>query len=145
MRPPGNGKTRERVRRWSDPPSETLMIHRIVLALVLPGTLAAQTSLKSQIDSLHSAMVAAFTADPASTAKFYTDDAGVVGGGMRVVGRDAVNNYWKSIGPGSTWKLEVLDVGGIPEAPWVHGRSTLTGASGRVSLTEYIGLLQRGV
>jgi ketosteroid isomerase-like protein len=121
------------------------MIRRLAIALALPTALAAQTPLKAQIDSLHSAMVAAFAADPASTAKFYTDDAGVVGGGMRVVGRDGVNNYWKSIGAGSTWKLEVLDVGGIPEAPWVHGRSTLTGASGRVSLTEYIGLLQRGV
>jgi ketosteroid isomerase-like protein len=121
------------------------MIRRLAIALVIPGALAAQEPLKRQIDSLHAAMVAAFATDPASTAKFYTDDAGVVGGGMRVVGRDAVNNYWRSIGPGSTWKLDVLDVGGIPDAPWVHGRSTLTSGSGRVSLTEYVGLLQRGV
>lgn len=120
------------------------MVRRLVLALAIPSTLLAQ-DLRKQVEALHAAMVSAFTADPASTAKFYTDDAGVVGGGMRVVGRTGVDNYWKSVGPGSTWKLEVLDVGGIPEAPWVHGRSILTSASGRVSPTEFIGLLQRGL
>ena len=118
------------------------MLRRLALALAIPSTLLAQ-DLKKQVEDLHAAMVAAFTADPASTARFYTDDAGVVGGGMRVVGRAAIDNYWKSIGAGSTWKLEVLEVGGIPEAPWVHGQSTLT-SSGRLSVTEYIGLLQRG-
>jgi ketosteroid isomerase-like protein len=115
------------------------------LLLAIPSLLVAQEPLRRPVDSLHAAMVAAFTADPASTARFYTSDAAVVSGGMRVVGREAVDNYWKSITAGATWKLEVLDVGGIPEAPWVHGRSTLTNAQGRVSLTEYIGLLQRGV
>jgi ketosteroid isomerase-like protein len=120
------------------------MIRRIALALAVPATLIAQ-DLRKQVEALHASMVVAFSTDPASTAKFYTDDATVVSGGMRVTGRAGVDDYWKSIGAGSTWKLEVLDVGGIPEAPWVHGRSTLTSASGRVSLTEYIGLLQRGV
>jgi ketosteroid isomerase-like protein len=118
--------------------------HIAALALI-PCSLSAQAPLKTQIDSLHAAMVAAFAADPASTTKFYTDDAAVVGGGMRVVGRAGVDNYWKQISPGSTWQLEVLDVGGIPEAPWVHGRSTLRSGSGRTSITEYIGLLQRGL
>ena len=120
------------------------MIRPIALALAFPATLLAQ-DLKKQVEALHTAMVSAFTANPPSTTKFYTDDAGVVGGGFRAVGRAAVDDYWKSMGPGYTWKLEVLDVGGIPEAPWVHGRSTLTNPNGRVSLTEYIGLLQRGV
>ena len=115
------------------------MIRRFFLALAIPSTLLAQ-DLKQQVEALHTAMVAAFTKDPGSTAKYYTDDAGVVGGGMRVVGRAAVDQYWKGVTAGTPWKLEVLDVGGIPEAPWVHGRSTLGGF-----VTEYIGLLQRGV
>jgi ketosteroid isomerase-like protein len=115
------------------------MIRRLALALAVPTTLLAQ-DLKQQVEALHTAMVAAFTKDPASTARYYTDDAGVAGGGMRIVGREGVDRYWKSIPPGSTWKLEVLDVGGIPEAPWVHGRSTLGSF-----VTEFIGLLQRGV
>jgi ketosteroid isomerase-like protein len=120
------------------------MIRSIALALAIPATLVAQ-DLKKQVEGLHTAMVSAFAASPASVAKFYTDDAGVVGGGFRAVGRTAMDDYWKSIGPGHTWKLEVLDVGGIPEAPWVHGLSTLTNPTGRVSATEFIGLLQRGV
>jgi ketosteroid isomerase-like protein len=122
------------------------MTRSLALAIVvaLPATLAAQ-DLRPQVEALHASMVSGFTTDPSSTAKFYTDDAGVVSGGMRVVGREGVNGYWKSIPAGSTWKLEVLDVGGSPDAPWVHGRSTLGSAgSGRVSVTEYIGLLQRG-
>jgi ketosteroid isomerase-like protein len=120
------------------------MFRHIVLSLAIPATLAAQ-DLKKQVEALHSAMVSAFAASPPSVAKFYTDDAGVVGGGFRAAGRAAVDDYWKSMGPGYTWKLEVLDVGGIPEAPWVHGLSTLTNPNGRVSPTEFIGLLQRGV
>ena len=119
------------------------MIRPLAL-LCLPVALSAQEPLRRQVDSLHAAMVAAFTASPASTGRFYTDDAAVVGGGTRVVGRAAVDAYWSGIGAGSTWKLETLDVGGTAAAPWVHGRSTLTSASGRVSLTEYVGLLQRG-
>lgn len=119
------------------------MISRIVFALAVPAALFAQ-DLRKQVEALHASMVTAFATDPASTARFYTDDAGVVGAGARVLGRAAVDSYWKGIQPGATWKLEVLDVGGIPEAPWVHGLSTLTSASGRVSLSEYIGLLQRG-
>jgi ketosteroid isomerase-like protein len=120
-------------------------MHRIALALALaaPATLSAQHYLKPQVDSLHAAMVAAFMTAPSATARFYTDDAAVVGGGTRVTGRAGIDNYWKEIPTGSTWALEVLDVGGSADAPWVHGRSTLT-TNGRVSLTEYIGLLQRG-
>jgi hypothetical protein len=40
---------------------------------VVPSALASQAPLRKQIDSLHLAMVAAFTADPASTAKFYAE------------------------------------------------------------------------
>jgi ketosteroid isomerase-like protein len=119
------------------------MVRRIALALAVPATLLAQ-DLKKQVETLHADMISAFTASPASVAKFYTDDAGVVGGGFRAVGRAAIDDYWKGMGSGYTWKLEVLDVGGTPETPWVHGLSTLTNPSGRVSPTEYIGLLQRG-
>ena len=120
------------------------MLRPLALVLALPATLTAQDPVRRQVDSLHAAMVAAFASEPASTARFYADDAAVVGGRMRVTGRADVDAYWKSIPPGATWKLDVLDVGGSAEVPWVHGRSTLTSASGRVSLTEYIGLLQRG-
>ena len=40
------------------------------------------------------------------------------------------------------WKLEVLEVGEGPR-PWVRGRSTLQGRSGRTMVTEFVGLLKR--
>jgi ketosteroid isomerase-like protein len=116
---------------------------RTLALLAVPTATFAQNPLRRQVDSLHAAMVAAFTATPASTAKFYSDDAAIVSAGMRVVGRSQVDNYWAQIASGGTWKLEVLDIGGESASPWVHGRSTLRNASGRESLTEYIGLLQR--
>jgi hypothetical protein len=40
--------------------------------------------------------------------------------------------------------LEVLEVGGEgSSSPWVRGRSTLQGESGRTMVTEFIGLLKR--
>lgn len=117
---------------------------RLAAFLVLtPAVLAAQEPVRRQVDSLHAAMVAAFSASPASTAKFYTDDAAILGGGVRVIGRAAVDGYWNGIGASSTWKLETLDVGGPANAPWVHGRSTLQ-TRDQTSITDFIGLLQRG-
>jgi ketosteroid isomerase-like protein len=90
-------------------------------------------------------MVAAFKVAPASTAKFYTDDAVVVGGGSRVIGRQAVDAYWSEITPGSTWDLESLASGEAGGVPFVHGRSTLRmGGGDRASITDFVGLLRRG-
>jgi hypothetical protein len=56
---------------------EKLMMTRLasltIGLAVVPSALASQAPLRKQIDSLHLAMVAAFTADPASTAKFYAE------------------------------------------------------------------------
>ncbi|HET9425541.1 MAG TPA: DUF4440 domain-containing protein [Gemmatimonadaceae bacterium] len=111
---------------------------------LLPPAVSAQGAPRMSVDSLHAAMVAAFKADPSSTARFYTDDAIIVGGGTRVLGREAVDNYWKQITPGSTWQLETLASGGVAGMPFVHGRSTLGSPGGRSSITDFIGLLHRG-
>lgn len=113
------------------------------LVTLLPVVLPAQSALRKEIDSLHAAMVEAFTKNPASVAAFYTDDARILGGGGRYIGRAQVDQYWSQTPPGATWKLEVLEVGGDDRAPWVRGLSTLSGSSGRVMMTEYIGLLRR--
>jgi ketosteroid isomerase-like protein len=115
----------------------------LALASCLPAAVSAQTALRIQVDSIHAAMVMAFRASPASTAAFYTGDAAIVGGGTRVIGGDAVSRYWRDGMDGATWQLEVLDVGGAADRPWVHGKSTLQ-RNGRSSVTEYIGLLARG-
>jgi ketosteroid isomerase-like protein len=114
-----------------------------VLASV-PVVLSAQSPVRHQADSLLTAMVAAFKVDKAATAKFYTDDAALIGGGSRVVGREGVNRYWAGTTPGSTWRLELIDAGGDANAPWAAGRSWFATPGGQPFLTEFLGILQRG-
>lgn len=114
-----------------------------LVALTFAATAGAQrTTLRAEVEAMHTRLTDAFRASPSSAAAFYTDSAAIVGGGMRAVGRAAVDRYWGSLTPGAAWSLEVLDVGGDPAAPWVHGRSTLV-MGGRNMVTEYIGLLDR--
>jgi hypothetical protein len=64
----------------------------VILACRTPVSAGAQpAALKQEIESLHRAMVAAFRHDPATVARFYTDDASILGGGSRSVGREDVN------------------------------------------------------
>lgn len=124
-----------------DPPAAT-SVAQYVRSLIAPNP--ASNPLKAEVDSLHDAMVAAFKRDPPSVARFYTDDATIIGMGMQRRGRAEVDGYW-SQGIGATdWTLQALEVGGTREAPWVLGRSTLVGQSGRRMITDYIGILARG-
>ena len=104
---------------------------------------ASPSTLKGDVEVLLSNMVAAFKSDPATVARFYTDDATIIGGGARSVGRDQIDQYWRDATLFADWKLEVIDVGGDGPTPWVRGKSTLVGKSGRTMATEFIGLLRR--
>ena len=113
-------------------------------ALRMGGPPSTQSpSLRGEIETLTAAMVADFKRDPASVGRHYGDRARIVGGGMRAVGRVAVDEYWKGITGPSDWSLAVTDVGGDRNTPWVVGRSILI-RNGRRSETEFIGLLDRG-
>lgn len=128
-----------------DPPAATAVAQyvRSLIASAATALISPANSLRSEIDSLHASMVAAFKRDPASVARFYTDDASILGAGGRWVGREQVDRYW-SQGPSPTdWNLEVVEVGGDSQSPWVHGRSTLVSQSGRRMVTDYIGILKR--
>lgn len=83
------------------------------------------------------------SSDPASVARFYTDDASILGGGGRYVSREQLDRYWTQVPPGAEWTLEAFEVGGDSQSPWVRGRSTLRSQSGRSMETEYIGILKR--
>lgn len=104
---------------------------------------AQQTALRQEVEALTSAMVSSFRTDPASVARFYTDDAKILGGGQRAEGREQIDAYWRDATMFADWKLEVLEVGGEGDRPWVRGRSTLQGRSGRVMVTEFVGILKR--
>lgn len=104
---------------------------------------AAGVGLRAEIEALNAAMVAALKADPPSVARFYTDDASILGGGGRYVGRAQIDQYWADATMFADWTLEVLEVGGDAASPWVRGRSTLVGRSGRRMVTEFVGILKR--
>jgi ketosteroid isomerase-like protein len=115
----------------------------VVLALALAVPAGAQAPLRREVQALFSDMTAAFKVNPASVAKFYTDDAMIAGGRLRVTGREAVDKYWSGVSGYTDWKLELIDVGD-GTTPWVRGISTLVSSSGRNSVTEFLGLLKRG-
>jgi ketosteroid isomerase-like protein len=110
---------------------------------MLATSVGAQQPLQQEVEDLLSAMVTAFRTEPSSVAKFYTDDARILGGGQRAEGREQVDAYWRDATMFEDWKLEVLEVGGEGPTPWVRGRSTLHSKSGRVMVTEFVGLLRR--
>jgi CubicO group peptidase (beta-lactamase class C family)/ketosteroid isomerase-like protein len=127
-----------------DPPSAT-SVAQFIRGLIGPQPIATTqgTSLKTEVEALHAEMVAAFKRAPASVARFYADDASLMGGGQRAVGRAQIDQYWSS-GPMPTdWAIETLEVGGDSQSPWVRGRSTLSGQGGRRMVTDFVTILKR--
>lgn len=114
----------------------------LIAVLAFATSLNAQVPVRREVEQLLSDMTTAFKADPASVAKYYTDDAMIAGGRLRVTGREAVDKYWAGVAGYKDWKLELIDVGD-GSTPWVRGISTLVGAE-RNSVTEFLGLLKRG-
>jgi ketosteroid isomerase-like protein len=122
------------------------MRRALTLLLLVPlfavAASAQPSPLHKEVETLFTAMTAALKADPASVARYYTDDASIMGGGQRYAGRVQIDQYWREATMFADWKLEVIEVGD-GAAPWVRGRSTLHGKSGRVMATEFVGLLKR--
>lgn len=122
---------------------------RLSLALTLLSVAVSASahgqskSLREEVDALAGQMVAALKKNPATVAQFYTDDASILGGGGRRVGREEIDRYWREATMFVDWSLDVIEVGGDSQTPWVRGRSTLLGQSGRRMVTEFIGLLKR--
>ena len=85
-----------------------------------PRAGTAQQSLKQETEGLLASMVAAFKADPSSVAKFYADDATIVGGGQRASGRAEIDRYWAGATVFVDWTLEVTEVGGEGASPWAR-------------------------
>jgi ketosteroid isomerase-like protein len=112
---------------------------------------AFKLALRRELEAINVAMTTAFNGgDYLAAARFYTDDAQIIGpGGVRVTGREAVDRYWTSLPRGSTWKLEVLDVGGSTASAWQLGRSTLVTPSREgagtpnTSIVDFIAIWKR--
>ena len=127
------------------------LFSRLALAAVLlaPAALYAQrTTLRQEIDSLNRAMEQAFAkGDMAAVAKFYADDAKLMGPrGADISGRAAIDRYWQEIKGAKSWKLEVIEVGGDRTTAYQVGRSTLVTASGggdRTSVSRFVVIWKR--
>lgn len=108
-------------------------------------------TIRRELAAVNAAMAATFNrGDYHGAARFYSDDAQIIGpGGLRVTGRAAVDRYWASIPAGSTWRLDVLDAGGGRNSPWQLGRSTLVVPSRNndgmtsTSIVDFLGVWKR--
>jgi len=96
--------------------------------LVAQQTAAASQALRAEVTRLNEEMMAAFQrGDRAAVARFYADDARIVGPRRQVVqGREAIDRYWASVGSPAQWRLEVVEVGGSANEAYQLGVSTLT-------------------
>jgi len=103
-----------------------------------------QAGLRAEIDALHAEMMAAFREQPANVARYYTADARILGGGRRYSGIDETRAYWSQVPAGARWELEIAEVGGSSEEPWVLGRSTLGRPGGPSMAVDYVAILRRG-
>ena len=126
-------------------------LSRVVLAAALlapAAVLAQRPALRQEIDSLNRAMEQAFAkGDMAAVAKFYADDAKLMGpSGGDVSGRAAIDRYWLDIKGAKSWKLEVLEVGGDRTTAYQVGRSTLVtsrGGADQTSISRFVVIWKR--
>lgn len=119
------------------------------------GVLAHQSggdttsALFREIKARNVAMEVAFNrGDLLGVSRFYTDDARIVSrnGTVDAEGRVALDRYWAGIRGGKSWRLDVLGVGGTPDAPYQVGRSTLVfdpGTGERTAVTHFLVLWRR--
>jgi ketosteroid isomerase-like protein len=124
----------------------------LLIALILPAMARAQSpdlaAIRAEVESVNRAMEAAFNrGDMLAVARFYADDAAIMGPRMRVRGRENLDRYWQGITNPKSWRLDVFEVGGSRDEPWQVGRSTLVslGAGGEehTSVVDFIVLWRR--
>lgn len=86
---------------------------------------AAPVSSRAEVEARVAELLAAFRAgDAQGIANVFADDASILGpGGLRVVGRTAIDSYWVARPRPATWDIETLEVGGDADAPWHYARS----------------------
>jgi len=115
------------------------------------GQAAINLALRQELERVNAEMAATFNrGDYLGAARFYTDDAQIIGpGNVRVTGRAAVDRYWASIPSGATWRLDVIEVGGSYASPWQLGRSTLVipsrdpGGASNTSVVDFVAIWRR--
>ncbi len=109
----------------------------------------AAAVLTAEIEAVNRQMeVALGRKDLLAVAKFYADDARLIGPrGQEVRGRAAIDSYWSNIRNPKSWRLEAFDIGGGRDEAYQFGRSTLVqenSTGDRTSVTDFVVIWKRG-
>ena len=110
------------------PNESSVSIEMVEAGEVIEAGVPADSALEGEIRRLNAEMVAAVARrDAASVARFYADDARLIGPRRQTVrGREAIDRYWAALTTATEWKLEVVEVGGTRAAAYQVGVSSLT-------------------
>jgi len=100
----------------------------------------SQSIVSDKITALNKEIENAFNSNNMEkVAAFYSDSAVVMGGGMNVTGRSALDKYWMSFKDrGSSWKLEIDKIEDFGNIVIQRGRSYLTSTSGGQSNVRFL-------
>jgi ketosteroid isomerase-like protein len=120
----------------------------VVLLGAAPRAAAAQLASRQEVEGRVAELLAAFRRnDPRGVAQMFADDASILGPGVRVVARAAIDSYWVARPRPTSWDIETLEVGGSRDQPWQHARSirvNRTAAKADTSYTTFILVWKRG-
>lgn len=108
--------------------------------LIASAVSYSQSKIADKITGLNKEMEQAFNSnDMLKVAALYLDSAAIIGGGMNVTGRKAIDNYWTSLKDKSaSWKLEIDKIEDFDQVVIQRGRSYLTFSSGSQSNVRFI-------
>ena len=124
------------------------LIGAVIAALVPGSAIAQRTSLRDEIVSRVDTLLAAFRrGDARAVAQLFRDDASILGPGVRVIGRAAIDSYWVARPRPTSWDIETLEVGGSEDAPWHYARSirvNTTPTRSDTTVTTFILVWKRG-
>jgi ketosteroid isomerase-like protein len=114
-----------------------MKIFLLVIGLALnPAISFSQPDVTNKIIALNKEMENAFNNnDMGKVASFYLDSATILGGGMNLIGKINIDNYWLSLkDKGSKWRLEIDKIEDYDNIVIQRGRSYLSSGSGMQSM-----------
>ncbi len=108
--------------------------------LIVSSVTSSQSKIADKITALNKEMEQAFNSnDMLKVSTLYLDSAAIVGGGMIVTGRKAIDNYWLSLKDKSAkWKPEIDKIEDYDQVVIQQGRSYLSFSSGGQSNVRFI-------
>ena len=113
-------------------------------ALAGCGTLRPKAApFEREIEAANRALEERFRAgDVLGVADLYADDALLIcPGGLRVEGREEIDDYWSQFERPIDWRLEIHEIEGTDQIAWERGTSHLTQERDGAALTSKVEFL----